>query len=340
MLNNNKNKFVYILFSYLKVKLKIIFIFLSTSIIFLTVFYLYNIQLQPILYACLLSLFFLIIYASYDFYKFFYYHKALEVMLINITISIENFPETKSLIEKDYQNIIIKLFDEKCNLISQSDVKYSDMIDYYTLWAHQIKTPISAMKLILQSNHFKRNKELNLELFKIERYVEMVLQYLRIESMSSDLVLKEYNIENIIKQAVRKYSVFFITKKIKLELKQINCKVITDEKWLVFVIEQILSNSLKYTKEGIITIYMSEYEENVLIIEDTGIGIQNEDLPRIFERGFTGYNGRIDKKSTGIGLYLCKKILNKLSYEIKITSSIGIGTKVYINLNQYKLNAK
>ena len=163
----------------------------------------------------------------------------------------------------------------------------------------------------------------------------MVLGYLRIESISSDLVLSQYYLSDVVKQAIRKYATIFIGQKITLDFKEMDCMVLTDEKWLVFVIEQILSNALKYTKSGTISIYMEA--EKTLVIKDSGIGIASEDLPRVFEKGFTGFNGRMDKKSTGIGLYLCKKILNKLSHKITITSQIDLGTMVRIDLSSVKI---
>lgn len=172
------------------------------------------------------------------------------------------------------------------------------------------------------------------QLLKIEQYVEMVLGYLRIESSSSDFVLQKYLLSDLVKQAIRKYASQFIRKNIKLELREMDCLILTDEKWFVFVIEQLLSNALKYTNQGTISIYLDPLQPKILIIEDTGIGIAKEDLPRIFEKGFTGYNGRMDKKATGIGLYLCQKILTKLSHQISITSDIKMGTKVMINLEQ------
>ena len=194
------------------------------------------------------------------------------------------------------------------------------------------------MKLLLQYDEKEENMELLTELFKIEQYVEMVLQYLRLDSLSSDLLIKSYSIENIVKQAVRKYAPLFIRKRIHFSLKEIHCQVLTDEKWLLFVIEQLLSNALKYTpEEGYICIYMDEYSPKTLIIEDNGIGIAPEDLPRIFERGFTGFNGREDKKSTGIGLYLCKRILARLSHEITVESTPGIGTIVKLDLSTLDL---
>lgn len=162
----------------------------------------------------------------------------------------------------------------------------------------------------------------------------MVLGYLKIEDRSSDLVFQHYLLSDLVKQAIRKYANQFIRKNIKLELAPMEVTVLTDEKWLVFVLEQLLSNALKYTNQGTISIYLDPHQPKTLIIQDSGIGIASEDLPRIFERGYTGYNGRMDKKATGIGLYLCQKILAKLSHQIKITSQINLGTKVMINLER------
>jgi len=252
-----------------------------------------------------------------------------------ITVNIEELPKASDLVEQDYQTLLTLLFEDKTKITSKADVSKTEMIDYYTLWAHQIKTPISAMRLLLQTEGSTQNNELSTQLFKIEQYVEMVLGYLRIESISSDLVLSQYDLSNVVKQAIRKYATIFIGKKITLDFKEMDCLVLTDEKWLVFVIEQILSNALKYTKSGTISIYMEA--EKTLVIKDSGIGIASEDLPRVFEKGFTGFNGRMDKKSTGIGLYLCKKILNKLSHKMTITSQVDLGTVVRIDLSSVKI---
>jgi len=186
------------------------------------------------------------------------------------------------------------------------------------------------MRLLLQSTENAQNDELSMELFKIEQSVEMVLQYLRLDSESTDYILKEYDLDDIVRQAVRKYARLFIRQKISLDFRETNRRVLTDEKWLVFVIEQILSNALKYTTEGKISIYAAG---TTFVIADTGMGIQGEDLPRVFEKGFTGYNGRIDKKSTGIGLYLCKRILTRLGHTIAIQSRVGVGTRVILGLD-------
>ena len=164
----------------------------------------------------------------------------------------------------------------------------------------------------------------------------MVLSYIRLGSNENDFVIKEYDLDNIVRQAIRKYAPLFIRKKINLDFQPTTYKVLTDEKWLVFVIEQLLSNAIKYTNKGKISIY--PLEDKKLVIEDTGIGISQEDIPRIFDKGFTGYNGRTDKKATGLGLYLCKNILDKLSHKISIESEVGVKTKVILDLSMLNVN--
>ncbi len=317
---------------YFKMRVKGIILLGLFCIIFALVFSLYNLLVEPIVYASALCACVGIIFLIIDFIRLYNTHKLLQDLKNSITLSLDKLPEPKDIIEEDYKELLTTLYTNNIQITHSADMRRSNLIDYYTLWAHQIKIPISAMGLILQSEESELNSELSMELFKIEQYVEFVLQYLRLESMSSDLVLKKYSLDDIVKQAVRKYARMFVRKKIKLDFKELNCEVLTDEKWLVFVIEQILSNALKYIKEGTISIYMDNFSEKTLVIEDTGIGIREEDLNRIGERGFTGYNGRWDKKSTGLGLYLCKQILSKLSHSIAIDSRVDEGTKVMINL--------
>jgi len=271
----------------------------------------------------------------YDVYKYYGRHNILLSFMDRITVNIDELPKADDLVEQDYQTLLTLLFEDKAKVTSKADVSKTEMIDYYTLWAHQIKTPISAMRLLLQTERSTQNSELSTELFKIEQYVDMVLGYLRIESISSDLVLSQYDLSSMVKQAIRKYATIFIGQKITLDFKEMDCLVLTDEKWLVFVLEQILSNALKYTQSGTISIYMEA--EKTLVIKDSGIGIASEDLPRVFEKGFTGFNGRMDKKSTGIGLYLCQKILYKLSHKVTISSQIDVGTIVRIDLSSVKI---
>lgn len=310
--------------------------FILHEFIFCTVCSLYQLNNLPkLLYAVSLSVFIALSYGIYDFNKYQKQMRMLSEAYFNLENITQLLPQAISIKEEHYQNIITNLYNHQQQLIFNSELKESEMKDYYTLWAHQIKTPIAAIKLLLQNEDQNDNTfRLLKELFKIEQYVEMVLHYLRLESISSDMLLKPYPLKNIVNQAVKKYGVLFISSKLNFNLEDINCTVITDEKWLEFVLEQLISNALKYTPSGSISIYMDKSSEKTLVIEDTGIGIRQEDLPRIFDRGFTGYNGRFDKKSTGIGLYLCKQILNKLSHTITFTSEPGKGTKVSINFQQ------
>lgn len=322
-----------LILNYLEEKRKVIFMFSIYVMIFCIVCSLYQLHNLPkLLYAAFISTFIGLCYGLWDFINYRKHIIRIYEARMNEDSILKQLPEERSLEEKQYQEIIKKLFAQWQQLLFDSDLKETEMADYYTLWAHQIKTPISAMKLLLQNNE-KQDISYALleELFKIEQYVEMVLHYLRLESMESDMILKEYELRDIVNQAIKKHGILFINKKLSFNMEKFHFNVITDEKWLQFVIDQLISNAVKYTMQGTISIYMINCEgEHRFIIEDKGIGIRSEDLPRIFERGFTGYNGRLDKKSTGIGLYLCKQILDKLSHQIEVISEVGKGTKVSI----------
>lgn len=322
---------------YLKDRIKIISTYIIFTSIFSIVFYLYRLPLYTILYAVIICLFVITIITTYDFYTYYKKHNILNNIKNNITFTMDNLMEPKTLLEKDYQDLIKILYEDKKNLTLKLDKKHTDLIEYFTLWTHQIKTPLSAAHLLIQLRE-DDVEDIDKQLFEIEQYVDMALEYLRIDDMSNDLKLERYSLDKLVKTAVKSYSKIFIYKDISLKLEEVDTKVISDEKWLVFVLKQVLSNSLKYTSKGHIRIFLES--ENILVIEDTGIGIESEDLPRIFDRGFTGYNGRMNKKSTGLGLYLTKKVLDKLRHNILITSEIDKGTTVKINLSSKNLEIK
>ena len=324
----------FVISAYLKSRISVIVAFVLFMLVFALVYALYHLPLEPVVYSAELVTVLAVIFAGLDWLQFYQKHQRLTAAINAATARVGELPKPRDLLESDYQTLIRVLAENRAELISQFDNRQTEMIDYYTLWAHQIKTPISAMGLLLQTEEGdrERTRTYGQELFKIEQYVDMVLQYLRLESMSSDLILVEYDLAVIVRQAVKKYGIIFINKKISLELAELNCRVLTDEKWLVFVLEQVISNALKYTNQGRISIYLDDRSEKTLIIEDTGVGIRAEDIARIFDRGFTGYNGRMDKKSTGIGLYLCQQVLDKLSHTITVTSQVGQGTRVSIDL--------
>ena len=318
-------------FAWLKYRLWQIVLFSGLILIFSTVVWLSGAGGVLAGYTALLSGVLALLLALPDLRRFALRHRQLSDALKSIRVSDEQLPPPENLIEEDYRQLIRALGEEKQRQTSAMDLRMSDMQDYFTLWAHQIKTPIAAMRLILQTKPENSAMEIEGELFRVEQYVEMVLNYLRLDSDSTDFVFKTCALDGIIRQCVRKYAKQFIRKKISLEYQGTALQVLTDEKWLCFVIEQILSNALKYTAAGSIRIFT---QGETLVIADTGMGIAPEDLPRVFEKGYTGYNGRTDKKATGIGLYLCKRILNRLGHEISISAQVGKGTRVSIDLSR------
>ena len=225
--------------------------------------------------------------------------------------------------------------ENQMNQTEEECKRYTDLMDYYTLWVHQIKTPIAASQLLVQDVTDRNIRSLlEQEIFKIDAYTHLVLQYLRLENFHDDLQLKQVALEHLVKEVVRKYSLFFIQKGLTIKLDDLDVKVISDEKWLLVIIEQVLSNSLKYTKSGGIEVY---FKDNTLYLKDSGIGIKDSDILRVFERGFSGYNGRLTQQSSGLGLYLSKKIADQLGHDISISSQVGQGTTVSIHFQKQKL---
>ena len=246
----------------------------------------------------------------------------------------DELPAAQSPQEQAYQALLLALHTDRQRLKSDMDARYHDMTEYYTVWAHQIKTPIAAMRLALQNEDTPLSRRLTGEVGRVEQYVQMALTYLRLGSDSSDYVIRSCALDDIVRPAVRRFAGEFIQRKIQLNYQMLNYTVITDEKWLGFVVEQVLSNALKYTPQGSVSIYMEP--DGVLCIRDTGIGIAPEDLPRVFEKGYTGYNGRSHRKASGLGLYLCREILTRLGHSVSAESQVDHGTTIRIDLRQHK----
>lgn len=321
--------------SWLTGKWKILGSFVMFAGILLLVCWLSPIDLDPVLYSIGICLFLGTGFLCYDFYIFSRHYKTLVEQFLNLDVSINQSLNKNYLIEKTYFTLLQELFQRRHILQEEMNKRETESTNYYTLWIHQIKTPIAAMRLLLHSKDEKINKLLlEQELFKVEHYAEMALHYFRLNNMSSDLLLGPCDLDEIIKQSVKKYSISFIEKRLSLSYEELPVTLISDERWLSFIIEQILSNCIKYTAEGGISIEFVYEPEPALIIKDTGIGIQSEDLPRIFDKGFTGYNGRMDQKSTGIGLYLCKQAIEQLGYRISVTSQVGVGSRFEIYFNK------
>lgn len=313
-------------------------VFLADVCIFALVFSLYDLETEAVAYAGALCALFMTIVAAVSLLRYAAAHKNRRRMLLHPELLTEDLPQVGTLAEEDYQEMIRSLkalYD--ANLTAWENERKESM-DYYTTWVHQIKTPIAVMRMMLQGEDTEEHRELSAELFRIEQYVGMVLSYLRLGSDSSDFVFQEYRLDGIIRQAIRKYAGQFIGKRITIEYEPTDISVLTDEKWLLFIIEQLLSNAVKYTERG--RVFITVTEEEVLKISDTGIGIAPEDIPRIFEKGFTGYNGRADKKSTGLGLYLCRLTAEKLSHKLSVESVMGEGTTFSLDLHTDRLETE
>ena len=281
----------------------------------------------------MLSLYFSIIllYFLLDYRKYRQHHQYLIYLKDNPEL-FDNLPQESYLEEKTYQEMLQILQKKIFQLKQENQQKYNNTIDYYTKWVHQIKTPIAGLKLIIQNDY--PDKKMLVELLKIEQYVNMALQYVRLDSIHHDLSFQKVSLDHLVSQEIKKQSLFFFQKNLKVDYQIKDLQILTDEKWSGFVIEQVLSNALKYTKEGSITFYN---EGEKLYIQDSGIGIKESDLPRVFEKGFTGFQGRNDKKASGLGLYLCKNIFNQLDHLISIESKVGQGTTVCLDFSKKDL---
>lgn len=311
---------------YLKSRWPIPAALLLFALIFALVLSLYDMPSESVLYAGLLCASCGVFLVALSYTRWLHRCRALEQLRRSICVSDEGLPSPSDYEDELYQELVRTLSSERARLDAAADAERRDAADYYAMWAHQIKTPIAAMRLLLLQPELDRGS-LEAELFRIEQYVGMVLSYLKLEGDSNDFVLRKRRLDDVVRGCVRKYARLFIIKKLPLNFEETRMTVLTDDKWLAFMIEQLLSNSLKYTSQGEIRIYA---DGKALVVEDTGIGISAEDLPRLGERGFTGYNGREDKKSTGLGLYLCRRICAKLGHKLVIESTPDVGTRVKI----------
>lgn len=317
--------------SYLYSRRRIIAVSVMIGAVFAVLLFLYGIPTAAAAYAALVCGVIVLAATLWDIFRFVRIRRVLRELQSEILLTLEHLPETDDEIEIGYHQLLETLFIEKSALVSAADKRYEDASDYFAMWAHQIKTPITAMSLALQSSELPEKGELSECLQRIEQYVEMALCYIHLDNDESDLIIKTHSLDNIVKQAVRKFGSQFIRRKLTLVYEPLNVDVLTDEKLLLFVIEQVISNALKYTARGKIEITLERSAEPILLIRDTGIGIAHEDLPRVFERGFTGNNGRSDKRATGIGLYLCKRICERLGHTISAQSDEN-GTEIRIDM--------
>jgi signal transduction histidine kinase len=257
-------------------------------------------------------------------------------------------PEAQNFEQKLFLKLLKKVHQDQNNQLEKLYDEKRDQQEFIMSWIHEVKLPIAASRLLLENSEDKTVDMLvdkfEDELDKIDDYVEQALYYSRIDSFSKDYFITEIKVNKIIKNSVKKYAKLFINKGIRFDMREEGQYVQSDSKWLGFVIDQIISNSLKYTNEGgEISIHFEEdTKEKRLLIQDNGIGIKPEDIHRVFEKGFTGSTGRSHAKSTGMGLYLVKQLANKLGHNITIESEEAKYTKAVIHFpkirNYYHLS--
>lgn len=328
-----------------------ILMIVTMSCIHLLYMYLIGARKQDVVYAAVLDAILLLITVLVGFFRYSSKVKALSNALKRPVEEQAQLPEATDDVEMLYQRLLENQSIARSESESSAAIRQSQMRDYYSMWVHQIKTPISAMKLLLevereelgqlicddeQSQYLLSDNmdSFEDELFRIEEYVGMALQYQRVSSTENDFVLEKVSVDGVIRDTIKKYAKIMIRRHIGINYSGTGQEVYTDGKWLAFMLEQILSNAIKYTPQGFVTIETAEEKDRFFItIKDTGIGIKAEDLPRVFEKGYTGYNGHADKKATGIGLYLCRQMADKLGHTIRMESEIGKGTKVWIGFD-------
>ena len=324
---------------FLREKRQLLFFLLFFEEALCLIYGLYGLPWGPAGYTCLMTAVVTLGLLTAGFFRWKRKRRQLLILKRQAEQSLEtaDFPKAETPLEEIYQEIIREQ-EKRCQREQkESREKLVRSREYYTRWSHQIKTPIAAMELLLQEEPADA-RALKRELLKTSQYVEMALSYQRMEGEGNDLVIQRYELRPVVMQAVKKVSPLLIHKHISFSAGDLSGEVLTDEKWLVFVLEQLLTNASKYTKEGG-SVRIGQ-ENGMLVLRDTGIGIRPEDLPRIFEWGYTGYNGRLDKRSTGVGLALVKQVMEMLGNKIEIRSVLGEGTEVLLDLRRTELEAE
>ncbi len=318
---------------YLAERRDAILTFLAFAAVFAVAFFLYRLPLAAVLYPTLLCAAAGIVLLVLDFFRVRARHRRATLLTEPERARHAPLPTPETLGEADMQAVVAALRASAAAFEDAAAKRYADTIDYYTVWAHQIKTPISSMRLTLGGEDTPLARQLSAELSRIEQYVDMVLTYLRLDMNAGDYVFRTYAVDPLVRAAVKRFSAEFIGRRLRVEFMPSGISAVTDEKWLSFVLEQLLSNALKYTREGGVRIFSPS--EKLLCIADTGIGIEKEDLPRVFEKGYTGIGGRGDAHSSGIGLYLCRRICENLGVGLSLDSTVGVGTTATLDFSQY-----
>lgn len=321
---------------FLKDKMLVILLNILMFIILAAILLVINVKYIIISFVFCIWFLPLISYMAYEFIKYKNYYNEINSILekLDKKYIIPEIIKEANFIEGEKLNYILKEISRDMH----EHVKYykdmqEDYREYIETWVHEIKTPIASTKLIIANNQNEVTNKIDFQIDRIEGFVQQVLYYSRSNNVSKDYIIKQINLDDVVRNVVKRNYRDFIHKKIKIDIKDINETVYSDGKWTDFIINQIIGNSIKYSssKEPMISIYSVKKANSVMLtIVDNGVGIVDKDINRVFEKGFTGENGRRFSKSTGMGLYLCEKLCSKLGLKISINSKVNKGTEVTI----------
>lgn len=286
------------------------------------------------------------LYIALDFIKWNMYLRNIDKIFegLDKKYLLPELIEEANFIQGERINEVLKdLSRDMHENINKYKYRQEEYREYIETWVHEIKTPIASARLLAENNNNEITKKIDIQLNKIENFVEQVLYYARSDEVGNDYIIKEAALEGIVKSAIKKNYREFIGKRINLQLEEINEIVYCDVKWTIFILNQILLNAIKYSKveDGIIKISTVKSENTIILnIEDNGVGIIERDIGRVFDKGFTGENGRRFGKSTGMGLYICKKLCNRLGLGLHLESTVGVGTiaSIYFPINNMVSN--
>ena len=313
-------------------------LFAAELVLIVLVSSLYQVEREAVLYTCGLCLLLQLGAAALHLNRQLRSHAQRQQLRSTVAWDCDRLPQPCTLIQQDDREMIENLAAQVRELTDQLQNQRRESLDYYTTWVHQVKTPIAALHMLLEEEDTEEHRAMAVELFRIEQYVTLALSFIRLDSETNDLSLQSCPLDPIIREAIHKYAPLMVRKRLRLQYEPTTVCVLTDEKWLSFILEQLLSNAVKYTNRGGITISVTGDKQ--LTIADTGIGIAPEDLPQIFQKGFTGYNGRADKKATGLGLYLCKRSADLLGVRVSAQSVVGEGSAFTLDLEHKPLEVE
>lgn len=310
--------------AYLKEYSRWYMMYVLLSLIFLLTFYLYHLPLSYFISSLIFNGTILIIISLYWYWKFYQKIRTLQ-HFVNVR-ELKNLDFLQAPSDLAYKAALEKLLERQAEDRLNYKTREENLQQLIKMWSHQMKVPISAISLMAQTNQLKQG-DVQSQLLRLENDLARLLNYIKFSQNQSDFRFEKCQVREILVDLIKKNQVFFLQKDISLTIEG-EWEINSDKKWLSFAFSQILDNAIKYSKKGgHITILI---QENQVLIEDTGMGILKEDIPRLFEEGFTGYNGHEHQKATGLGLYMAKKVLDSLELAIKIDSQIDEGTQVYI----------